>query len=102
MGDIVVSGIPCVDYSTYGQHSGLSGPTGILVIIWVRLMQLHCPAFIIIEEVKPFLKKGLPLIMQEHLLDGLYDFGFEFMDPRFFGLPVSRPRLYCILTRRAD
>ena len=99
LGDILVSGIPCVDFSTYGSRKGLSGPSGILILIWVRLILIHMPAFIILEEVKPFLKEGLPLLMQPDMLGSSYTFAFEFLDPRFFNLPVSRPRMYCILTR---
>ena len=102
MGDIVVSGIPCVDYSTYGSHRGLTGPTSLLVIVWVRLIQQHSPMFVVIEEVKPFLKKCLPLLLRADMLGSLYSFHYEMLDPRLFNLPVSRPRLYCILVRKHD
>ena len=102
MGDVVVSGIPCEDYSSYGSHRGLAGPTGLLVVIWVRLMQQHVPRFIVIEEVKPFLKKCLPLLVRSDMLGSLYSFSYECMDPRLLNLPVGRPRLYCILARKLD
>ena len=70
-----------------------------LILIWVRLILIHMPAFIILEEVKPFLKEGLPLLMQPDMLGSSCTFTFGFLDPRFFNLPVSRPRMYCILTR---
>ena len=35
LGDILVLGIPCVDFSTYGSRKGRSGPTGMLILIWV-------------------------------------------------------------------
>ena len=49
LGDILVSGIPCVDFSTYGSRKGLSGPTGMLILISVRLIFIHMPALIILE-----------------------------------------------------
>ena len=99
LGDIVISGIPCIDYSSYGRRQGLSGTTGLLIAIWVRLMLIHRPAFIILEEVQPFLQEGIPFLMESDVLGAIYSFSFEMLDPRFFNLPVSRPRLYCILTR---
>ena len=70
-----------------------------LILIWVRLILINMPAFIILEAVKPFLKEGLPLLMQPDMLGSSYTFTFYFLDPRFFYLPVSRPRLYCIVSR---
>ena len=98
MGDVVVSGIPCVDCSTYGKHRGLAGPTGLVAIVWIKLIQIHAPKVIVIEEVKPFLKKCLP--MREDMLGGMYSFSYVVMSPRLLNLPVSRPRLYCIAVRR--
>ena len=61
LGDVVISGIPCVDFSTYGKHAGLEGPTRILVVIWIRLMQIHKPSVIIIEEVNLSCTSASPL-----------------------------------------
>ena len=100
MGDIVVSGIPCVDFSTYGKHRGLAGPTGSVVVVWTRLIQIHAPLIFIIEEVKPFLNKCLPMLLREDMFGGMYSFTFETVDPRLLNLPISRPRLYCIAVRK--
>ena len=55
LGDIHVAGIPFADYSTYGSHRGLGVPTVILVFVWVRLIHLHLPMFLVIEKVVPLL-----------------------------------------------
>ena len=68
LGDIVISGIPSIDYSSYGRRQGLSGTTGLLIAIWVRLMLIHRPAFILLEEVQPFLQEGIPFVMESDVL----------------------------------
>ena len=100
LGDVVVCGIPCVDYSSMGQRQGLSGPTAIIILMWIRLMQVHQPAFIVIEEVVPFRTRGLPLIEEPDMLGLLYAFQTIELGPRNFGLPVNRPRMYCIGVHR--
>ena len=59
LGDIVVCGIPCVDFSPMGMQRGLGGPTGALVCAWVRIILEYLPAVILIEEVPGFVKHGL-------------------------------------------
>ena len=71
MGDILISGIPCVDFSTHCANRGLDAPSGLLIIVRIRLMRLHVPAILIIEEVKPFPKKRLSLLLREDLLGGM-------------------------------
>ena len=100
LGDVVISGIPCVDFSNYGARLGLTGPTTILIMVWVRLMLMHMPMIIVVEEVGPFVKKCLPMLMKDDMLGKDYNFDFDMLDPRFLNLPVSRPRMYCILVRR--
>ena len=64
------------------------------------MIQSHLPKFVIIEEVPQFMKHGLPLLMEPCALGSLYDFSYGILNPRGLGLPVSRPRLYCVLTLR--
>ena len=100
LGEVAVCGTPCVDYSSMGQRQGLSGPTAFIVPTWIRLMQVHEPAFIRIEEVVPFKTRGLPLIEEPDMLGRLYAFQTIELNPRSFGLPINRPRMYCIGVHR--
>ena len=62
LGDIAVCGVPCIDYSLMGLRRGLSGPTAVVLMLWVRLLQIHQPSFVIVEEVVQFKTRGLPFI----------------------------------------
>ena len=94
MGDIAVCGVPCIDFSPMGLRRGLDGPTASVLVVWVRLLQIHQPMFIILEEVVQFRKRGLSFIEQSHMLGGLYRFEVLELNPRHLGLPISRPRVY--------
>ena len=96
LGDISFAGIPCVDYSPMGLRKQTRGPTGLLVLVWARMIQVHRPRFIVIEEVPQFEKHGLTVLMSGGVLGNLYDFLHGIVNPRSLGLPVSRPRLYVI------
>ena len=96
LGDIVVCGIPCVDFSPMGMQRGLGGPTGALVCAWVRIILEYLPAVILIEEVPGFVKHGLSYLGSKGALGEHYSFDHALLDPRCLGLPVSRPRMYCI------
>ena len=54
LGDISFAGISCVDYSPIGLRQHTRGPTGLLVLVWARMVQLHRPMFVVIEEVPQF------------------------------------------------
>ena len=62
LGDISFAGIPCVDYSPMGLRQQTRGPPGLLVLIWARMIQVHRPRFVVIEEVPQFEKHGLVLL----------------------------------------
>ena len=96
LGDISFAGIPCVDYSPMGLRKQTRGPTGLLVLVWARMIQVHRPRFVVIEEVPQFEEHGLTVLMSDGVLGSLYVFSHGIMNPRSLGLPVSRPRLYVI------
>jgi site-specific DNA-cytosine methylase len=96
LGHICVSGVPCVDFSSMGQRQGLSGPSGLLILTWIRMLMDFRPAFVVLEEVPQFEQHGLPIV--KRLLEGIYTFEVIRLDPKVRGWPVSRPRLYCIAT----
>ena len=49
LGDASFAGIPCVDYSPVGLRKQTHGPTGLLVLVWARMIQVHRPKFVVIE-----------------------------------------------------
>ena len=56
------------------------------------------PAFIILEEVVQFQEHGLEVVAD--LLKDVYVLQWLVLDPKVFGWPVSRPRLYCVGVNR--
>ena len=60
------------------------------------MIQVHRPRFVVIEELPQFEKHGLTVLMGSGVLGSLHDFSHGIMNPRKLGLPVGRPRLYCI------
>ena len=94
LGEVCLSGVPCVDFSPMGQRRGLSGPSGVVILTWVRMLLDFQPAYIILEEVVQFRKHGLPMVID--LMNGVYSFESATLDPKLVGWPVSRPRLYFV------
>ena len=100
LGDILVAGIPCVDFSALGLRRGIEGPSGALICSWIRIIQEFQPSVILVEEVPGFAKHGLPFIAAEDALGDLYTFDHAEISPLLLGLPVNRPRVYCIACHR--
>ena len=66
-----------------GQRRGLSGPSGVVILTWVRMLLDLQSAYIILEEVVPFRIDGLPMVID--LLIDVYSFEYTILDPKFFG-----------------
>ena len=96
LGSILVCGIPCIDFSPMGLRRGLGGPSGALICGWMRIVLEFEPAVLLIEEVPGFVKHGLPFIAADSALGATYSFESAMLNPRDLGLPVSRPRAYCV------
>ena len=47
---------------------------GLLVLIWARMIQVHRPMFVVIEEVPQLKKHGLQVLLGHGVLGSLYDF----------------------------
>ena len=56
LGDVLISGIPCIDLSTYRCQTGLSGPTDMLILTWARLLQIHLQTIVMLVEVEPVIE----------------------------------------------
>ena len=88
-----MGGIPCVDFTTWGLCRRLSGPTAILVMMFICLRILLKEAIVIIENVV-----GFPMDLLERYLGRFYDFtGAVCANTDFAGLPVRRDRRYVVL-----
>ena len=96
LGDISICGMPCVDYSNTGKRQGLSGCSGLLVLVWCKLVLQHLPRVLIIENVIGFLKAGYSVV--KRALCCRYTFEVIVMDLRVVACPCSRPRLYVVAT----
>ena len=100
LGDILVSGIPCVDFSPMGLRQGLVGPAGALICCWTRIVLEYQPSVLLIDEVPGFVKHGLPFVSSPGMLGGTHIIEHVLLDPRMRGVPASRPRAYCVACRR--
>ena len=63
LGDVSFAGIPCVDDSPMGMRQQTLGPTGVLVLVWARMIQLHRPKFVVVEEMPQFEKHVLKVLL---------------------------------------
>ena len=96
LGDIVVSGIPCIDWSTMGLQAGVSGPSFVVVLAWGRALRAAKPKVAIIEEAVQF-----PEALVADLVGDLCAIDSVILCASFFRWPIRRRRKYMILTLKS-
>ena len=52
--DVLVAGIPCVDYSLMGTRRCMQGPSFVLILAWSFIMRQLQPLFAIVENIVQF------------------------------------------------
>ena len=82
-----------------GLRRESNGPSALLVLIWIRMIQLFAPPVFVVEEAPQFARKGLSFIASSGILGHLYTFSHAVLNPRSMGLPVSRLRFYVLGTK---
>lgn len=91
--DGVIAGIPCTDWTLWGQGRKLTGPTCIVTMITLAFLNLLLPFWILIENVATFDEDVVRRYLGRH-----YTIEAVLLDNLDFGLTVRRVRKYIVLT----
>lgn len=106
--DLLVGGFPCQDYSvakTLSHAKGLRGKKGVLWWEILRLVELHQPKFIFLENVDRLLKspssqRGRDFaVMLRTLGDAGYSIEWRIVNAAEYGFPQRRIRVFIVATR---
>ena len=106
--DLLVGGFPCQDYSvakTLNSAKGIKGKKGVLWWEILRLVQLHKPKFIFLENVDRLLKspsnqRGRDFaVMLKTLGDAGYLIEWRVVNAAEYGFPQRRIRVFIVATK---
>ena len=106
--DLLVGGFPCQDYSvakTLSSAKGLRGKKGVLWWEILRLVELHKPKFVFLENVDRLLKSPASqrgrdfAVMLRTLGDAGYIIEWRVVNAAEYGFPQRRIRVFIVATR---
>jgi len=106
--DLLVGGFPCQDYSvakTLSSAKGLRGKKGVLWWEILRLVELHKPKFIFLENVDRLLKSPASqrgrdfAVMLKTLGDAGYIVEWRVVNAAEYGFPQRRIRVFIVARR---
>ena len=106
--DLLVGGFPCQDYSvakTLSHAKGLRGKKGVLWWEILRLVELHKPKFIFLENVDRLLKSPASqrgrdfAVMLRTLSDAGYLIEWRVVNAAEYGFPQRRIRVFIVARR---
>ncbi|MDR1023987.1 MAG: DNA cytosine methyltransferase [Prevotellaceae bacterium] len=104
--DVLCAGFPCQAFSKAGKREGMTDPRGTLFFDIIRIVQLHKPAYLMLENVRNLVghdEGNTWRVVKEHL----HALGYVFPDepiifsPHLLGIPQFRERVF-ILCQRKD
>lgn len=107
--ELLVGGFPCQDYSvakTLGKSAGLRGKKGVLWWEILRLVKLHKPKFIFLENVDRLLKSPATqrgrdfAVMLRTLGDAGYLVEWRVINAAEYGFPQRRIRVFIVAQRK--
>ena len=93
--DGVHASFPCTDWTCWGKGRKLEGPTSVPFVIYIVLLLLLRPVWIMVENVPAF-----PDDILARYFGRAYEISSMVTDNLTYGLAVARTRKYIILTRR--
>ena len=104
--DVLCAGFPCQAFSKAGKREGMTDPRGTLFFDIVRIVQLHRPAYLMLENVRNLVghdEGNTWRVVKEHLRALGYVFPEEpiIFSPHLLGIPQFRERVF-ILCQRKD
>ena len=97
--DLYCAGWPCPSYSKLGKRKGVSDARGMVILHGLSYVASRRPRTLVLEQVSAILEKKHRRVWQfiQKTLRGLkYEFTYEILNTRHFGIPQSRPRLYLV------
>jgi DNA (cytosine-5)-methyltransferase 1 len=109
--DLLVGGFPCQDYSvakTLSSAKGLKGKKGVLWWEILRLVEIHKPKFIFLENVDRLLKSPATqrgrdfAVMLRTLSDSGYVIEWRVVNAAEYGFPQRRIRVFIIAKRQRN
>lgn len=93
--DVIVGGFPCQDISVAGKGLGLAGQRSGLWSHFFRLIELNKPKYVVIENVKALVSRGLQDVLEDLASVG-YDAEWNNFPAACFGLPQARERIWIV------
>ena len=97
--DLILGGFPCQPFSHAGLKKGFEDSRGTLFFDVARIIDLHKPSMIMLENVKGFARhdKGKTLQVVARILDELgYNVFYKVLNARDFGVPQNRERIFIV------
>jgi len=109
LGDIIIGGFPCQDFSISGKQSGFNSERGLLYLRMVELIKKQKPIAFAAENVKNILnpnlvdpKSGEPAIdtIVRDFENAGYDVSVELLYAPDYGVPQKRERVFIVGTKK--
>lgn len=100
--DILCAGFPCQAFSISGKQLGFEDSRGTLFFDVARIVKLHQPSVVFMENVKNFAShdKGNTLAVVKRTMEELgYTFFYKVLNSLDFGVPQKRERIYMVCFR---
>ena len=97
--NLLVGGTPCQSFSVAGLRRGLADPRGNLALVFLRLVDLLRPRWVVWENVPGVLSSGRGRDFGCFLgaMGQLgYGFAWRVLDAQFFGVPQRRRRVFVV------
>lgn len=103
--DVLCAGFPCQSFSKAGRRTGMTDPRGTLFFDIIRIVQLHKPSYLMLENVRNLVghdNGNTWRVVKEHL----HALGYVFPDepiifsPHLLGIPQFRERVFILCQRR--
>jgi len=97
--DLVVGGTPCQSFSLAGLRKGLDDPRGNLALVFLRIVGMARPRWVVWENVPGVLSSsgGRDFGCFLGALGQLgYGWSYRILDARFFGVPQRRRRVFVV------
>lgn len=100
--DILCAGFPCQAFSISGKQLGFEDSRGTLFFDVARIVKLHQPSVVFMENVKNFAShdKGNTLAVVKRTMEELgYTFFYKVLNSLDYGVPQKRERIYMVCFR---
>ncbi|MFV0974140.1 DNA (cytosine-5-)-methyltransferase [Bacillus paranthracis] len=101
--DLFVGGSPCQSFSMVGKRRGLQDTRGTLFYEYARLIEEIQPKVFIYENVKGLINhdSGNTWATMQQVFDDLnYDWEFQVLNSKNYGIPQNRERLFVVGFRK--